>query len=139
MLPEIRLAERVRGAAGSRERRFISPTDPRWLSTLRAIEQELVQDSLVYRYGKEGRAEDGVPGHEGSFSICSFWYVECLSRAGNIQKARFYFEKMMGYANHLGLYSEELGPDSAHLGNYPQAFTHMALISAAYDLNRRLD
>ena len=70
--------------------------------------------------------------------MCSFWYVECLSRLGDLQKARFFFEKMLGYANHLGLYGEELGPAGEHLGNFPQAFTHLALISAAYDLDRRL-
>lgn len=117
--------------------RFISPTDPRWQSHMRAIERELVYDSLVYRYNTED-GHDGLMGGEGTFSMCSFWFVECLSRAGDIHKARFYFEKMLGYANHLGLYSEELGPRGEHLGNFPQAFTHLALISAAYDLNRRL-
>ena len=118
--------------------RFISATDPRWLSTLRAVEQRLVEDSLVYRYEIEGPETDGLEGAEGSFSICSFWYIECLSRSGDLQKARFLFEKMLGYANHVGLYAEEIGPAGEHLGNYPQAFTHLALISAAYDLNRRL-
>ncbi|GIX47310.1 MAG: glucoamylase [Candidatus Tectimicrobiota bacterium] len=118
--------------------KFISPTDPRWLSTLRAIEAELVEDSLVYRYRLDHGFSDGLHGGEGTFSMCSFWYVECLSRAGDLEKARFYFEKMLGYANHLGLYAEELGPRGEHLGNFPQAFTHLALISAAYDLNRRL-
>lgn len=117
--------------------RFISPTDPRWLSHLEAIEEELVYDSLVYRYSPQA-APDGLMGEEGTFSICTFWYVECLSRAGQLKKARFYFEKMLGYANHLGLYAEELSPQAEQLGNYPQAFTHLALISAAYDLNRRL-
>jgi GH15 family glucan-1,4-alpha-glucosidase len=118
--------------------RFISATDPRWLSTLRAVEQRLVQDSLVYRYEIEGPETDGLGGPEGTFSICSFWYIECLSRSGDLQKARFLFEKLLGYANHVGLYAEEIGPAGEHLGNYPQAFTHLALISAAYDLNRRL-
>ncbi len=118
--------------------RFISATDPRWLSTLRAVERELVEDSLVYRYETEGVETDGLEGAEGSFSICSFWYIECLSRSGDLQKARFLFEKMLGYANHVGLYAEEIGPAGEHLGNFPQAFTHLALISAAYDLNRRL-
>jgi GH15 family glucan-1,4-alpha-glucosidase len=115
--------------------RMISPTDPRWLSTLEAIREELVEDSLVYRY----RTGDGLDGAEGTFSLCTFWYVECLSRAGRVDEARFIFEKMLGHANHLGLYAEELGPCGEHLGNFPQAFTHLALISAAYDLNRRLD
>ncbi|MFQ5944809.1 MAG: glycoside hydrolase family 15 protein [Anaerolineae bacterium] len=118
--------------------RFISPTDPRWLSHLRAVEKDLVSDSLVYRYRTESGAADGLAGAEGTFSMCSFWYVECLSRAGEVQKARFLFEKMLGYANHLGLYGEELGPRAEHLGNFPQAFTHLALISAAYDIDRRL-
>ena len=118
--------------------RFVSPTDPRWISTLRAIEDELVSDSLVYRYRLSDRFSDGLTGDEGTFSMCSFWYVECLSRMGDLPKARLFFEKMLGYANHLGLYGEELGPQAQHLGNFPQAFTHLALISAAFDLDRRL-
>ncbi|MFQ5666028.1 MAG: glycoside hydrolase family 15 protein [Candidatus Binatia bacterium] len=117
--------------------RFMGPTDPRWCSTLRAIEDELVDDSLVYRYGRD-TFRDGLTGKEGTFTMCSFWYVECVSRAGDPAKARFLFEKALGYANHLGLYSEELGPRGEHLGNFPQAFTHLGLISAAFDLNRRL-
>jgi GH15 family glucan-1,4-alpha-glucosidase len=118
--------------------KFVSPTDPRWVSTLRAIERELVSDSLVYRYRLGNGFSDGLPGEEGTFSMCSFWYVECLSRLGDLQQARFSFEKMLGYANHVGLYGEELGHRGEHLGNFPQAFTHLALISAAYDLDRRL-
>ena len=118
--------------------RFISPIDPRWLSTLRAIEEVLVTDSLVYRYKTGDAFYDGLLGQEGTFSMCSFWYVECLARSGDLHKARFFFEKALGYANHLGLYAEELGLRGEHLGNFPQAFTHIALISAAYDLNRRL-
>lgn len=118
--------------------KFVGPTDPRWLSTLRAIEAELVEDSHVYRYKSFGAGGDGIPGAEGTFTMCSFWYVECLSRAGEVEKARFTFEKMLGYANHLGLYSEELGPSGEHLGNYPQAFTHLGLISAAYNLDLNL-
>ncbi len=118
--------------------KFISPTDPRWRSHLKAIERELVSDSLVYRYSVDSAAADGLSGDEGTFSICTFWYVECLSRAGEVNKARFYFDKMLGYANHLGLYAEEIGPRGEQLGNFPQAFTHLALISAAYDINRRL-
>ncbi len=118
--------------------KFISPTDPRWRSHLNAVERELVSDSLVYRYNVDSAAADGLSGNEGTFSICSFWYVECLSRAGEVNKARFYFDKMLGYANHLGLYAEEIGPRGEQLGNFPQAFTHLALISAVYDINRRL-
>jgi GH15 family glucan-1,4-alpha-glucosidase len=115
--------------------KFISPTDPRWLSTLRAIDQGLVDDSLVYRY----RTEDGLMGTEGTFCMCSFWLIECLARSNNAKRARFLFEKMLGYSNHLGLFAEELSPSGEHLGNFPQAFTHLALISAAFELNRRLD
>ncbi len=118
--------------------RFISPTDGRWISTLRAIEEDLVEDSLVHRYKMGDGASDGLAGEEGTFSICTFWYVEALARSGDVDKARYYFEKMLGYANHLGLYSEELGPRGEHLGNFPQAFTHLSLISAAYDLDRNL-
>jgi len=116
---------------------FIAPRDPRWLSTLEAIGDELVSDSLVYRYNVE-RSPDGLHGDEGTFSMCSFWYVEALTRAGQIDEARLAFEKMLTYANHLGLYSEEVGPTGEALGNFPQAFTHLALISAAYNLDRAL-
>jgi GH15 family glucan-1,4-alpha-glucosidase len=119
--------------------RFISPTDPRWLKHLQAVEDHLVYDSLVYRYDIDYAASDGLLGDEGTFSMCTFWFVECLARAGDLDRARFYFEKMLGYANHVGLYAEELGLHGEHLGNFPQAFTHLALISAAYDLDRRLN
>jgi GH15 family glucan-1,4-alpha-glucosidase len=117
--------------------KFIAPTDPRWLSTLDAITRELVSDSLVYRYNVEA-SPDGLKGDEGTFSICSFWYVEALARAGRVEEARLAFEKMLTYANHLGLYSEEIGPTGQQLGNFPQAFTHLALISAAFNLDRAL-
>lgn len=119
--------------------RFISPKDPKWLSTLKRIEEELVSDSLVYRYRPDLAAPDGFISHEGTFSMCTFWYVECLSKSGQLEKARFYFEKMLGYANHLGLYAEQLGFRGEHLGNFPQAFTHLGLISAAYNLNNQLN
>jgi GH15 family glucan-1,4-alpha-glucosidase len=122
--------------------RFISPVDPMWLSTMKAIEEHLVEDTLVRRYEVEQteveHKVDGLPGREGSFTPCSFWYVECLARAGELEKAQLLFEKLLGYANHLGLYSEELGADGRHLGNFPQAFTHLALISAASYLDRAL-
>jgi GH15 family glucan-1,4-alpha-glucosidase len=118
--------------------RFIGATDPRWLSTLRAIERRLVVDTLVHRY-HDGDFPDGLEGKEGTFSLCSFWYVECWSRAGQMQKARLAFEKMLGYASHLGLYAEELALSGRHLGNFPQAFTHVGLVSAARDLDFRLD
>ncbi|HEX6495975.1 MAG TPA: glycoside hydrolase family 15 protein [Acidobacteriaceae bacterium] len=117
--------------------RFISPTDPRWLSTLKAIEKELTVDTLVYRYKTESGL-DGLNGTEGSFTACSFWFIECLARSGELEKARLLFEKMLGYANHVGLYAEELGRSGQHLGNYPQALTHLALISAATYLDRAL-
>lgn len=118
--------------------RFISPVDPMWLSTMRAIESRLIEDTLVRRYEVERTHVDGLPGGEGSFTACSFWYVECLARAGDLEKAQLLFEKLLGYANHVGLYSEELGSDGRHLGNFPQAFTHLALISAATYLDRAL-
>jgi GH15 family glucan-1,4-alpha-glucosidase len=118
--------------------KFITPTDPRWLSTLDAITDELVSDSLVYRYDP-GASPDGLAGDEGTFSMCSFWYVEALARAGQLDQARLIFEKMLSYANHLGLYSEEIGPTGELLGNFPQAFTHLALISAAFNLDRALE
>lgn len=118
--------------------RFISPTDPKWLSTLERIEQELVSDSLVYRY-RVNEKLDGLKGGEGTFSMCTFWYVECLSKAGQLNKARLFFEKMVGYANHVGLYSEMLGMQGEHLGNFPQAFTHLGLITAALSLDHQFD
>ena len=119
--------------------RFISPTDPRWLSTLDAIGARLVDDVLVRRYDRRDGAADGLDGGEGSFTTCSFWYVECLARAGRNAEARLVFDKALGYANHLGLYSEELGQSGEHLGNFPQALTHLALISAAFALDRELE
>ncbi len=116
---------------------FIAPRDPRWLATLDAIGNELVSDSLVYRYNVEA-SPDGLRGEEGTFSMCSFWYVEALTRAGRLDEARLAFEKMLTYANHLGLFSEEIGPTGELLGNFPQAFTHLALISAAHNLDRTL-
>jgi len=118
--------------------KFVSPTDPRWISTLKTIEKDLVEDSLVYRYLPSKAAPDGISGGEGTFSMCSFWYVECLARANDLKKARFIFEKALGYANHLGLYAEQLGPCGEHLGNFPQALSHIALISAAWSLDERL-
>ena len=116
---------------------FIAPDDPRWLSTLDAIGEELVSDSLVYRYDPEA-SPDGLDGDEGTFSICTFWYVEALARAGRVHQARLAFEKMLTYANHVGLYSEELGSSGEALGNFPQAFSHLSLISAAVNLDRKL-
>lgn len=118
--------------------KFVSPTDPRFLSALSAMTEDLVEDSLVYRYRIGDAAHDGLRGDEGSFTMCSFWFAEAVARSGDAQRARFFFEKMLGYANHLGLYAEELGPRGEHLGNFPQAFTHLGLISAAYAIDRKL-
>jgi GH15 family glucan-1,4-alpha-glucosidase len=118
---------------------FISSHDPRWLSTLAAVERELVDDALVYRYRVEQAAADGLLGGEGTFSMCSYWYAECVARSGDVEKARLLFEKMQGYANHLGLYAEELDATGRHLGNFPQAFTHLGLVSAALYLDHALD
>jgi len=117
---------------------FVSPHDPLWTDTMTAIEAELVSDSLVYRYDP-GASPDGLRGSEGTFSLCSFFYVDALARADRLDEARFTFEKMLTYANHLGLYSEEIAPTGEQIGNFPQAFTHLALIDAAITLNDRLD
>ena len=126
---------------------FVSPTDPRMIKTLDAINRSpelggLVSDSLVYRYNV-GRTADGLSGKEGTFNICTFWLVEALTRAGRVDQsrlnaARLMFEKMLSYANHVGLYAEEIGPNGEALGNFPQAFTHLALISSAFNLDRAL-
>jgi pentatricopeptide repeat protein len=117
---------------------FIVPKDPLWMSTLSAIDNELVSDSLVYRYNPSA-SPDGLRGSEGTFSLCSFFYVDALARAGRLEEARYAFEKMLTYSNHLGLYSEEIGPSGHQIGNFPQAFTHLALISAAINLDAQLD
>jgi GH15 family glucan-1,4-alpha-glucosidase len=127
---------------------FVSPSDPRMLSTLNAIhrtpaEGGLVSDSLVYRYDTDA-VLDGVVGREGTFNMCTFWLVEALIRAGRseprrLDEARLLFEHMLGYANHLGLYAEQTSLEGQALGNFPQAFTHLALISAAVNLDRALD
>lgn len=118
--------------------RFVSAKDPRWLSTLEAIEKSLVRDGMVYRYRNEEAGIDGLAGTEGAFAACSFWYVECLARAGQVEKAHLEFEQLLRYANPLGLYAEEFDSHGRHLGNTPQALTHLALISAASFLDRRL-
>lgn len=127
---------------------FLSPNDPRMLKTLDAINRSpkhggLASDGLVYRYDSETGA-DGLHGKEGTFTMCSFWLVEALTRAGRVNRAklseaRLLFERMLGHANHVGLYSEEIGSQGDALGNFPQAFTHLALISAAFNLDRALD
>jgi GH15 family glucan-1,4-alpha-glucosidase len=117
---------------------MIAPDDPMWTSTLAAMEEELVSDSLVYRYNPEA-SPDGLRGSEGTFSLCTFWYVESLARAGRLNDARITFEKMLTYSNSLGLYAEEIGLTGEQLGNFPQAFTHLALINAALVLDKALD
>ncbi|KAE8763128.1 glycoside hydrolase family 15 protein [Georgenia thermotolerans] len=117
---------------------FVSPTDPMWDATLKAMDGELVTDSLVYRYDPEA-SPDGLRGSEGTFSLCTFTYVDALARAGHVTQARLTFEKMLTYANHLGLYSEEIALTGEQIGNFPQAFTHLALIDAALRLNTILD
>lgn len=127
---------------------FMAPTDPRMLKTLEAIQKYPTEgglsfSGLVYRYHPH-QAEDGVEGQEGTFNLCSFWLVEALTRAGRtdpkrLDEARLLFEEMLSYANHLGLYAEETGPSGEALGNFPQAFTHLALISAAWNLNKAIE
>ena len=118
--------------------KFIAPNDPRFVSTLAEIERRLVSDSLVFRYDVDA-SPDGVGGREGTFSLCSFWYVEALTRTGRLEDARLALEKMFTYANHLGLYAEQVGLAGEQLGNFPQAFTHLSLMLAAMDLDRALD
>jgi GH15 family glucan-1,4-alpha-glucosidase len=126
---------------------FMAPNDPRMLSTVDSIRRQvgaggLAADGLVYRYDPAA-SPDGLPGKEGTFNMCSFWLVEALTRAGRtdpsrLEDARLLFEQMLGYANHLGLYAEQTGTSGEALGNFPQAFTHLALISAAFNLDRTL-
>ena len=127
---------------------FVSPTDPRMLRTIDAINQPpkaggLVADGLVFRYDVE-KTPDGLKGTEGTFNLCTFWLVEALTRASSsdperLEQARLLFEQMLGYANHLGVYAEQIGHQGQALGNFPQALTHLALISAAFNLDRYLD
>lgn len=117
---------------------FVSPTDPRMQLTIEQIQSRLVSDALVFRYRQDDAAPDGLPGEEGTFTLCSFWLVEALTRAGRLEEARLIFEKVLSYANHVGLYAEELSVTGEHLGNFPQAFAHIGLISAAYNLDRAL-
>jgi len=118
--------------------RFTAEADPRILRTVERIQKELTYEPHVYRYRVDAAADDGLAGHEGTFSICSFWLVEALTRAGRLEEARQNLEQMLTYANHLGLYSEEVGPVGEALGNFPQAFTHLALISACHTLDQAL-
>ncbi|MEU8905102.1 glycoside hydrolase family 15 protein [Streptomyces mirabilis] len=117
---------------------FVSPHDPDWISTLDAMDEELVSDSLVYRYDPKA-SPDGLRGSEGTFNLCSFFYVEALARSGRLNQARHAFDKMLTYANHVGLFAEEIGPSGEQLGNFPQAFTHLALVTAAMALDEELE
>lgn len=119
--------------------RFVGASDPRWLATLDAIESTLVRDGMVFRYRNDDDHDDGLAGEEGAFTACSFWYVECLARAGRVEQAHLEFEQLLRYANPLGLYAEEFDSHGHHLGNTPQALSHLALISAASFLDRKLD
>jgi pentatricopeptide repeat protein len=121
---------------------FVAPKGPRMLGTLNAINRSpkdggLVSNGLVHRYDVE-KSADSLEGDEGTFSLCTFWLVEALTRAGRLDEARLIFEQMLSYANHVGLYAEEIGPSGEALGNFPQAFTHLTLISAAFNLDRAL-
>ena len=117
---------------------FVSPDDPRMLGTIDRIRKDLASDSLVRRYSLDKAAPDGLPGSEGCFTVCSFWLVEAMARAGQLEEAQLLFEKLLSYSNHLGLFSEEIGSRGEMLGNYPQALTHLGLISAAFKLNQLL-
>ncbi|MGA4726407.1 glycoside hydrolase family 15 protein [Micromonospora taraxaci] len=117
---------------------FISPTDPMWESTLRAMDVDLVSDSLVYRYDPKA-SPDGLAGTEGTFNMCTFWYVQALALAGRLDDARLTFEKMLTYSTPLGLYSEEIAPTGEQIGNFPQAFSHLSLISTASHLDELLN
>jgi GH15 family glucan-1,4-alpha-glucosidase len=117
---------------------FIAPRDPMWTSTIAAMDRELVSDSLVYRYNPSA-SPDGLAGNEGTFTLCTFWYVDALARAGRLDDARLTFEKMGTYTNHLGLFSEEIDSTGEQIGNFPQAFSHLALINAAINLDYQMD
>lgn len=117
---------------------FIMPSEPRWISTLEAVNNHLRLDVLVYRYDNNKSGIDGLDGEEGTFTMCSFWYIECLAKARRLDEAVENFEKMIGYGNHLGLFAEQISKKGEHLGNFPQAFTHLGLISSALELDKQL-
>ncbi|SCL20869.1 Glucoamylase (glucan-1,4-alpha-glucosidase), GH15 family [Micromonospora rhizosphaerae] len=117
---------------------FVSPMDPMWQSTLRAMDTELVSDSLVYRYDPNA-SPDGLPGNESTFTMCTFFYVQALAQSGRLDDATLTFEKMFTYSSPLGLYSEEIAPTGEQTGNFPQAFSHLSLIGTALNLDRLLD
>lgn len=117
--------------------RFVSSKEPRWLQTFDKIEEQLSADVLIFRYKQEHGAEDGLEGEEASFTICSFWYAECLARIGRVKEASIVMQKLLGYGNHVGLFSEEIGIHGEQLGNFPQAFSHLSLISAAFQIDKQ--
>ncbi|KGE12823.1 glycoside hydrolase family 15 protein [Sphingobacterium deserti] len=117
---------------------FVTPEEPRWIKTMEAVDKDLRLDVLVYRYNNHESELDGLEGEEGTFTMCSFWYIECLAKGGRIEEAVENFAKMIGYANHLGLFAEQISKKGEHLGNFPQAFTHLGLISAALELDKQL-
>ena len=119
--------------------KFAGPTDPRILQTVDRIQQELASDSFVFRYNPTKAADDGIGSIEGTFSATSFWLAESLARAGRLNESRLMLEKMLTYSNHVGLYAEEIGPTGEALGNYPQAFTHLSLITACYHIDQALN
>jgi GH15 family glucan-1,4-alpha-glucosidase len=107
---------------------FISPYSKYWESTIKAIQADLVSDVLVYRYKSDDDTMDALKGKEGTFTICSLWYVQWLAKGGETEKAKMYFEKLLSYSNHLGLFAEQISVTGEHLGNFPQAFTHLSLM-----------
>ena len=119
--------------------RFAGPRDPRMLKTIQRIQDELSSDSLVHRYNPKKAADDGLGTLEGTFSPCSFWMAEAMARAGRLDEARLVLEKMLTYSNHVGLYAEEIGPTGEALGNFPQAFTHLSLITACTNIDEALN
>ena len=120
--------------------RFIGSKEPRMLATIERIQQDLTSGALVHRYNPEVAASSGTgKSQEGTFGACSFWLVENLARTGRLDEARLLLEKLLSYSNHVGLYSEEISPTGEALGNFPQAFTHLALITACSTLDQALN
>jgi GH15 family glucan-1,4-alpha-glucosidase len=117
---------------------FLPATDPRMRSTIEAIARDLTEDGLVLRYrAQEGLNADGLTGEEGTFVICSFWLVSCLAQAGEVERAERLFEQLAGYANDLGLLGEEIDTATGEqLGNFPQAYSHIGLITAAHEIDK---
>jgi GH15 family glucan-1,4-alpha-glucosidase len=119
--------------------KFAGGTDPLMINTIDCIRRELTTDSLVRRYDPRHAADDGLGSQEGTFTPCSFWMAEALAQAGRLDDARLMLEKMLTYGNHVGLYAEEIGLTGEALGNFPQAFTHLSLITACYNIDKALN